>query len=235
MNKEEVDQLYHLLRVASNIDVGTYTTVNGRPADYKTGLTPAEEVSVLYGLCRHLFAGGDYLALVQFSQYYGSRFLLDPIYEAIREKGWKPSRIVEFGAGLGWLGRGLAFKLGFLPTLSVDKRPWTLIDVLADLETEEGIAKVLAELSPGDLIVAADVLHCLDDPREVMEHFLEWPVAALEYCPADTEYVESYSTQISRHGASPLVPETLRGSFPDRSVDITNLDPYMLLLVESKK
>lgn len=231
MNKEEVDQLYHLLRVASSITGGAAIAIEGKSIDSKTGLTPHEEVSVLYGLCRHLLAGGDYSALVQFSQYYGLKFLLDPTYKAIREKDWGPKRIVEFGAGLGWLGRGLASKLGFLPVLFVDKRPWVLVDVVADLETEEGRVKVLAELRTGDLIVMADLLHCVGDPRRIMEHFSRWPTAVLEYCPVDADYAGSYSAQIGRYGASPLMPEVFEVMFPGREVDIMELDPYILLLV----
>lgn len=236
MNKEQIDEFYHLLRVASNIAGESATMVlGGKPMDFKTGLTPQEQVDVLYGLCQHLLAGGAYSALVKFSQYYGERFLVDPTFHAIGRKNWTFTRIVEFGAGLGWLGRMLAAKFGLLPALFVDKRAWVLIDVVADLETEEGRAKVLSRLKDGDLIVTADLLHCLDDPKEVMEPFSKWPMAVLEYCPVRTDYRVSYSTQISRYGAAPIDPELLQDIFSNRYVDAEDLDPYVLLLVEAAK
>lgn len=225
MNKEQIDELYHLLRVTSNI-------VQGKPVNLKTGLTPAEEVSVLYGLCRHLLAGGDYNALIKFSAYYGERFLLEPTYRAIQRQNWSPTRVVDFGSGLGWLGRGLAANLGLLPTLFVDKRPWTLVDVVADLETEEGRTRVFSMMKDGDLIVMSDFLHCLDNPKEVMEPFSRWPVAALEYCPTRVDYRDSYSTQVSRYGAKPVSSEALQDIFPSRRIDAEDLDPYILLLVD---
>lgn len=232
MNKEQVDQLYHLLRVASNITGEATMAIEGKPMSIKTGLTPHEQVSVLYGLCRHLLAGGDYSALVRFSQYYGLSYLLGPTYESIRQKEWEFTRVVELGAGLGWLGRGLASKFGFLPPLFVDKRPWVLIDVVADLETESGREDVLRRLRADDLIIAADFLHCLGNPEEVMKYFSGWPAAILEYSPADIECAESYSIQIGRYGASSIMPETFREMFPGRKVDIVDLDPYILLLVD---
>lgn len=232
MDKEQVDELYHLLRVASSIsEEGAAIVLDGKPIDPKTGLTPQEEVGVLYGLCRHLLAGGDYAALVRFSQYYGERFLLGPTHSAIGKMGWTFTRVVEFGAGLGWLGRGLAAKFGPLPTLFIDKRSWVLIDVVADLETEEGRSRVLSLLMDGDLIVMSDLLHCLDNPREVMGDFARWPMAILEYSPTRQDYGHSYSAQISRYGAKPIGPEIFYDFFPNRHIDARDLDPYVLLLV----
>jgi len=216
MNKEQIDELYHLLRVASNSD-------------------DQDERSTLFGISKHLLAGGDYLSLVQFSRYYGERFLLGPTRDAILKTDWHTDRVVEFGAGLGWLGRGLAAQLGFRPCLFVDKRQWTMIDVIADLETEQGIQKVLSTMKDGDLIVMSDLLHCLEDPKAIMSHFSDWPTAILEYCPIDADRLESYITQIERYGANPLLPTDLVGVFPNRKVDAVDLDPYVLLLVDKEK
>lgn len=222
MDKQQVDELYHLLRVVSNT------------ADI-SGPLPLEEVNIVRGLTKHLLAGGDYLALVQFSAYYGKTFLLEPTCEAIVKAGWKPHRIVEFGAGLGWLGRGVSGSLGLTPCLFVDKRNWTLIDIIADLETDQGLEEILTVMKDGDLIVAADFLHCLDDPEGVMSQFSKWPMAILEYCPVGKEYAESYSTQIKRYGATPIDPRIFVSMFPGRKVDIVDIDPYILLLVEAEK
>jgi len=228
MEKEQLDDLYHLLRVASN-------TVEKTTIDLKTGFTPHEEVNILYGLCRHLLVGGDYDALIQFSQYYGMQFLLEPTYEAIKEKGWKPGRVVELGAGLGWLGRGLAAKLGFLPALFVDKRPWVLIDVVADLETNAGREEVLNQMKPGDLVVMSDFLHCVVSPEKILETFSQVPIAALEYLPVDPDYRDSYKTQLKRHGAVSLDYEFVEDMLASlvRKVDIVDMDPYVLMLIDA--
>jgi hypothetical protein len=229
LEKKEIDQLYHLLRRASNITDEEWSRL-------KTTLTPQEQVNIFYGLARHLLAGGDYLALVQYSQFYGECFLVDPVFNAIKKARWEPSRIVEFGAGLGWLSRGLAAKFGLLPTMLVDKRPWPLINVIADLETKKGVSEVSHNMKKGDIIVMCDVLHCLDDPYEVMANFSRWSIAILEYMPSDDNLKESYSTQILRYGASPIGHiEGLDGVFPGRKSTTIDLDPYILLLVEPGK
>lgn len=215
MYKEQVDELYHLLRVASN--------------------TKGEEAAALYGLARHLLAGGDYLALIQYSAHYGRRFLVEPVIQHIKDTSWQFSRIVEFGAGLGWFGRGLVSGFNYCPCMFVDKRPWTMIDVVADLETEVGKKTVLSRMLPDDVIVMADVLHCLDDPKGIMSCFSQWPLAALEYCSATRHYLESYSIQISRYGAQPVGVEQYKDMFPNRKVDVVDLDPYILLLVDKEE
>jgi len=228
VNKPQVDELYHLLRVVSNGNMPTEEFA-------RTGLTQREVHRIFHGLSRHLLAGGDYEALIQFSAYYGTRFLLKPACEAIVKTGWKPRRIVEFGAGLGWLGRGVSGSLELVPCLFVDKRHWALIDIIADLETDQGVEEVITVMKDGDLIVAKDFLHCLDDPKDVMSQFSKWPMAILEYCPTNEGYAESYITQLRRYGAKPFLPEEFKDMFPDRAVDIVDLDPYILLLVEAEK
>lgn len=226
MNKQQVDEYYHLLRVISNGGMLTEEYA-------KTGRTQSEVNRIFHGLSRHLLAGGDYDALIQFSAYYGSRFLLKPACEAIAKTGWKPRRIVELGAGFGWFGRGVSTSFEVIPCLFVDKRQWVLIDIVADLETDQGLEKILSVMKDGDLIVVADLLHCLDNPGEIMALFSKWPMAILEYCPTNKEYSESYSTQIKRYGANPIEPERFEDMFPDRKIDIVDIDPYLLLLVEA--
>lgn len=228
VSKEQIDEFYHILRCISN------TCMDAPPVDITTGLTSRETIDVCYGLCRHLLAGGDYNALIKFSQYYGQRFLVGHAYDALKESGWKFSRIVEFGAGTGWLGRSLAGKCGCLPCLFIDKRPWALIDIVANLETEEGRNTVLAQLKKDDIIVMSDFLHCLDDPEEVMEPFSRWRTLVLEYYPTTSSYMESYFTQISRYGARSLTPDDLIGPFKGREVNIVEANPYIVLLIESK-
>ncbi len=228
MNKQQIDEYYHLLRVVSNGDMSTEEFT-------QTGRTQREVNNIFHGLSRHLLAGGDYDALIRFSAYYGSRFLLKPACEAILKTDWTPLRIVELGAGFGWFGRGVSARFEVIPCLFVDKRTWVLIDVIADLETDQGLEEILTVMKDGDLIVMADLLHCLDNPKEVMSQFSKWPMAILEYCPTDIEYANSYSAQIKRYGATPIEPDDFAGVFPGREVDVVDLDPYILLLVEAEK
>lgn len=217
MDKAKLDTLYYLLREVSN---------------EASSQQSSELADVVYRLAGHLLAGTNYLGLVRYSRYYGEQFLLQPTYEAICKKDWSPTRFVEFGAALGWLCRGLASKFKIKDVLTIDKRAWTAIDLVADLETAQGIKSVQEVMKDGDVIVAADLLHCLKNPREVMLNFLKWPIVALEYCSADTDYMESYTTQIARYGADPIMPETFGEMFPGRRVDAVDLEPYILLLVD---
>lgn len=228
MNKRDFDQLYHLLRVASN------DAAKG-DINHKTALTSVEVGGVVYGIARHLLAGGDYLALVKFSCYYGENFLVAPTIKAIRKTGWPFTRVVEFGAGMSWLGRGVAASFGLLPTMFVDKRAWTLIDTVADLEAENDRRKVLNRMAAGDLIVMSDFLHCVENPKEIIEAFAGWRMAVLEYCPTDSEYRESYSEQITRHGAKPIVAEEYAEMFAPRYMDVVDLNPYILILANREK
>lgn len=229
MEKKEIDQLYHLLRRLSNIE-------DEKDSRGKATLTNQEQIHTYYGLCRHLLAGGDYQALVQYSQMYGEMFLIEPAYKAIRRANWKPTRIVELGAGLGWLSRGLSAKFGLMPYLLVDKRPWPLTSIVADIETQKGVSEVLRNLKGGDIIVVCDVLHCLDDPYEVMANFSGWPTLVLEYMPEDDNFRESYSTQIMRYGANPLLRiDDFDRIFPCRAHTISDANPYVMLLIEPGK
>lgn len=212
MTKEDIDELYHLMRVASN---GTQ-----------------EEVEVFNGLARHLFAGGHYLSLVQFSAFYGRKFLIEPTCKALREVGWPFNRIIEFGAGLGWLGRGISAGFDLVPTIFVDKRPWTLTDKVLNLESKDGRYAMVKEMQENDLIVMSDFLHCVVDPKAVMAPFSRWRIAVLEYYPRNDIYRKSYYTQIERYGASHIGPEKLLDVFPGRSAKAVDLDPYVLLLVD---
>jgi len=221
VNKEQMDKLYYLLREVSNEGHRQQST---------------EITDAVYGLAQHLLAGRDYLRLIQYSRYYGEKFLLKPTFEAILGKEWVPSRFVEFGAGLGWLCRGLAsrFKIPF--TLTVDKRPWIAIDVLADLETIAGINDVYTQLEKTDIIVMSDFLHCVANPSLILEKFSRWPIAILEYAPTDYDWDENYTEQLKRYGGNPLCPEEIADLYEGthRHTDIIDLDPYILVLIDAE-
>ena len=221
MKKEELDQLYHLLRVVSN-----------DAADGKN----AEPADAVFGLCKHLLCGGDYLSLIQYSAFYGRQFLIEPVYGALKWAGWHPERIVEFGAGLGWLGRGLSVKFGLLPALFVDKRHWSLIDVVADLETDEGVDKVLNVMKDGDLIVMSDFLHCVEEPLAILEAFSKWNTVAIELMPESREQRDSWSSQLLRYGGEPISDlglEFIEGEL-NRQCKAFSSDPHKILLISSE-
>lgn len=222
MRKDQIDELYYLLRETSNEGHRQQST---------------EITDAMYGLAGHLLAGRDYLRLVQYSKYYGDKFLLEPTYEAIRRRGWVPERFVDLGAGLGWLGRGLASKFKIASILSVDKRRWAVIDVLADLETPKGIRELQELLKEGDIIVMSDFLHCVENPHEILTAFSEHPMAVLEYSSTNPDYARNYRDQLERYGGDYIDPEELTRMLSDlgRTVDIEDLDPYILVLIDPKR
>lgn len=224
MEKYELDLLYHHLRVASN---------DADHQDTGAGLTPAEVGDRIFGLCRHLLAGGDYDALVRFNEYYGTKFLLPQVVTAIQNSGWKFDRVVELGAGLGWLGRGLAAETGFKPALFIDKRPWVLIDIVTDLESAAGLDRVLGRLKPRDLIIMADLLHCLEEPRRLIDQLAGWKLVILEYCPSSPRLRQSFTCQIARYGAKALSADDLDYITSKGGRLVGGLEPYVLFLVEA--
>ncbi len=222
MNRTEIDELYHLLRYVSN-----------EAANNKS----PEIASIIYGMSKHLLAGGDYLSLVQYCAYYGENYLLEPTFTSIHSKNWKPKRIVELGAGLGWLGRGLAVRFDLIPTLFVDKRQWAMIDLVADLETSAGLLKVQECLREGDLIVMSDFLHCVENPMSILTAFSKYPIAILEYLPSDFRYSSSYKEQLGRYGGNPQSTEELIVGLSgrlDRKVATRSIGPYVLTLIDKE-
>ena len=218
MKKDRLDELYHLLREVFN---------EGDKAS-STEITDA-----IYGLAGHLLAGKDYLRLIQYSAYYGRTYLLEPTFKAISEAGWQPARIVEFGAGLGWLSRGLASKFKIADVFTIDKRIWVATSLVANLETTDGITAVIHQMKDGDLIVMSDFLHCVTNPKEILETFDQWPIAILEYMPVDQDYASSWEYQLKRYGGNPIDPGDLSKMLSSlgRHTDIKDLEPYVLILI----
>lgn len=152
----------------------------------------------------------------------------------IKETGWDFSRVVELGAGLGWFGAEISARCAMLPVVTVDKRTWPSISLVADLETKEGLDALAGELHPTDLIVMCDFLHCIDNPKKLLAALNIWPLAILEYCPHKNSHRFSYSIQTSRYGALPLSSVDFSGMlFPEgREVKRVHMEPYELMLVE---
>ena len=189
MNKSQLDDYYHLLRELCISD----------------DIVQKEAVA---GITSHLTGtGGDYNGLLRFSSFYITKYILSGAIELIgKSLGPKLefSRVVELGAGFCALGRGIAEACGHLPALFVDKRHWTLIDIVADIETKNGVKRVLDEMRNGDFVVMSELLHCLDDPKKTLEPFREWPMLVVEYKPLRDDYKLSYNTQIKKFGCQPV-------------------------------
>jgi len=220
MEKEQLDELYHLLRVAA---------LSRNPGDTIAAANIAD----------HLLRGGNYLSLVQYSAYYGNKYLLDPVYEALDSSDIEFGRIVEFGAGLGWLSRGLAVKYAAsgrrtATYTTVDKRAWSAMDVVADLETENGISVAQDMLCADDLIIMADFLHCVEDPTRFIDEFPQWPMLVLEYMPTNTEHIVSFHEQLEHFGASSFIPEDIPSMFLCRDIEVTNIEPYVMILATER-
>ena len=144
-----------------------------------------------------------------------------------------PARIVEFGAGLGWLSRGLASRFGIPGVMTVDKRPWGGIDILADLETQKGLNMVHARMKDGDVIVMADFLHCVCNPGEILQKFDNWPIVALEYIPSVLVYDESFRTQLARYGTTALTKGSFWEAFHGLHVVPTRVGNYILAIYKA--
>lgn len=226
MEKDKVDELYHQLRsVYLNDDI--------------------TEKEAIMGITSHLTqphsSQGDYNGLLRFLSWYGEKFLLQDVYDIMVKCELKPERIVELGAGLGWLGRGLARLYGNIPLMSVDKRQWVLIDVVADIESTNGRARVVDELKPKDVVVMSELIHCLDNPAETLYPFCAWPVVAVEYYPSmdapthaqaikTAEYRSSYNMQISRFHCNPV--DGFSEVFPNSKCQEFHHFPHTIVVAE---
>ena len=220
MFKEQVDELYHLLRVVSN-----------DAAD-----DDRDQNDAFVWLVKHVLEGGYYLGLVKYCAFYGEKFLLQRTYEAICDTKWEFTRIAEFGAGLGWLSRGLASKFKIADVITVDKRLWGAINLVADLETSSGLGVVGEALRKGDLIVMSDFLHCVENPGSILHAFSEYPMAVLEYMPTNTTFTESFNNQLRRYGGDPINAEEMLKIVKStgRYTVIIDLDPYVLMLIDKE-
>lgn len=211
MNKYEVDEYYHDLRML-------YLS------------SDVQQKEAILGITTHLTTPeGDYNGLLRYLAWYGESYLLPEVLGVLHQSNVKFSRIVDFGAGLGWLGRGIADGYKGLPTLFVDKRQWVLTDIIADLETTNGRDRVLDALQPGDIIVMSELLHCLDNPEKVLKPFEKWPMLVVEYSAWSSRYMQSYNEQIAKFGCVPVV--SLGPIFPGRRISSRPVEPYKIAFI----
>lgn len=213
MEKQDLDEFYHLLRELCVTD----------------DIVQKEAVA---GLVTHLTQPtGNYMGLLRFLSYYGERYILPSVVKMLLSSRHllKFSRIVELGAGFGWLGRGVSRAFNQMVVIFVDKRQWVFTDIVADIETENGVRRVLDELKDGDLIVMSELLHCLNNPRDTLEPFSKWPMLVVEYWPVSEEYGESYRAQITRFGCKPV--GSIRDVFPGAKMQFFNTSTHGVWLV----
>ena len=195
MDKSQWDHYYHELRKLSLTD-------------------DLIQKEAIVGITTHLTKpGGDYQGLLRFLAYYGELFILPDVIAFLEfNRTLKFNRVVELGAGFGWLGRGLSTNFN-IPAVYVDKRQFTSIDIVADIESVNGRQRVLDILKDGDLIVMSEVLHCLNEPADVMSSFAKWPKLVIEYQPVNQDFKKSYEEQIRKLGCT--VFPGIRQVFPD--------------------
>lgn len=215
MDKIQIDELYHNLREL-----------------YVTNDVLQKEA--IEGLITHLSKpSGNYDGLLRYLNYYGEKYTLPSVLIfmqrlAFPHKTNQYTRVVELGAGTGWLGRGLA-KAFNVPVLLVDKRQFYCIDIVADIEAVNGRKRVLDALLPGDLIVASELLHCLDNPEKVMESFTKYDILAVEYWPEKNSYRISYNKQISSLGCTPV--RSVRDIFPRSRIESSANDTHIFWMI----
>jgi len=213
---ENIDQLYHLLRLVSN--------------EGDSHLNAS-----IIGLTKHLLDGGDYPGLLRFLQFYGETFLSDAVSSIIKEEDIRFERVVEIGAGFGWMSRGISARHGLLPCVLVDKRQWSSIDELIDLETEAGVNRLLSILKPNDLIVMSEFLHCISDPIKLMYKLEPWDKLIIEYMSVNKDFQESYDEQVSRYGCCSIDSGYMKMIFSPNIRRVENLEPYVLVYVQGNK
>lgn len=212
MDKKVIDELYHNLReLCVTEDI--------------------QQKEAVLGITTHLtIPGGDYNGLLKFLAYYGENYLLPHAIKILESNRVQFTRIVEFGAGLGWLGRGLSNAAKGIPVVFVDKRQYVFTDLVADLETIQGSKGVLEQMRDGDLIVMSELLHCLDDPEKVLRPFTKWPMLVIEYWPWSSRYKLSYDEQIAKFDCAPI--KDFRSVFPGSRITSSPLEPHAFLLVQ---
>lgn len=226
MQQNDLDEFYHLLRKLSND-----RSDNG-----------ILQLGIVKGLARHILDGGDYLALVQWSEYYGTNYLLKPSFQILIKNGIQPKRIIDIGAGLGWLGRGLQLKysqkLNYLPLLkTIDKRNWTAIDTIANMEDDTDRQKVISSLVDGDLVVMCDFLHCTTNPDVILDDLRKYDTLILEYMSLIGDYRDSYFKQLSRYGATSFGSDQLSSIISKgfRKATAVNADGQYILALLGKE
>ena len=200
MNRRQLDEMYHLLR------------------ELNTSGDMVQQEAIA-GIVSHLTTPkGDYTGLLRFLTYYAEKYELPDVLKFAHKNIDMDSvtGIIELGAGFGWLARGLSSEFNNKSFNLVDKRQWVGIDIVADIESTNGIKRVLDFLNPNDLIVMSEFLHCLPDPKLVMDKFAKWPLLVIEYMPENQRHNDSFIAQLTNFGHPEMA--SIGDIFPDRQI-----------------
>lgn len=213
MNKVQLDELYHELRKLCVTD-------------------DVFQKEAIAGITSHLTQPcGDYTGLLRFLSYYGEEYILPSVVMLLHwpDPPFEFSRVIELGSGFGWLGRGISRAFNQVPVVFIDKRQWALTDIVTDIETENGVERVLEQMQPGDLVVMSELLHCLEDPKKTLTPFRKWPMLVVEYQPVRESFEQSYNAQIKKFGCKPI--DSIRRIFSDAKVLSNSTNTHCVCIV----
>ncbi len=170
------------------------------------GLSKLERIDILRGLERHILDGGDYPALLRFCRMYGTDFILPYVIHDITDIfGSDFNNIIDFGAGLCWLGEGIAdhFRKNSqrdYTVINIDKRYWPGVNLVLDIEeSAEEFSKL--PIQSNDLVVMCDSLHCINCQYDLLKATSNASVVVIEFFPSNIDHMTSYNTQLKRYGA----------------------------------
>jgi len=173
--------------------------------------------------------GGNYSALLKYLEYYGTQFLLPRACDYAAHMFHDKSVVVELGAGTGWFGEAIAQRLG-ASYLATDKRDWTKQTNVVDLETEDGLRRINFEGRSDVLVVAVDLLHCLEPTwrLKLYSQLAKVSFMVAEYRPTKPTQRMSYDKQIEHLGCYRFSPSEL-GTWVPNAKD-TRIGQYYVML-----
>ncbi len=224
MEKDQIDQLYHLLRQLSNESADPSDNI-----DRLSKLTPSQEAAAIKGLVNHLDKD-NYSQLLSFCSMYGMKYILPSVIRIIRENEIHPARFIDVGCGNGWLGSNLGVRFNTSYKL-VDKREHIMGIEVLDLETHRGLEAFKDMLDDYDIITMCDFLHCVNNPEEILSALHDHHVVVVEYVPSLVSHMESYKAQLQRYGATPFNQDEIRDLLFPRVLDMIDIDPYEIYLL----
>ncbi len=224
MEKEQVDQLYHLLRQLSNEAADPSTTV-----DKLSQLTVSQEAAAIKGLINHLDKS-NYPQLLSFSTMYGMKYIVPAVAKIIKQNNVQVNRFLDVGCGNGWLGINLSLRFNKSHVL-IDKREHIFGTIPLNFEIPKDMDTFKSMIADYDVITMCDFLHCVDNPKAILDAIPWNNIVVVEYIPSKESYMDSYKSQLARYGASSFTHEELCDILYPRVLDMIDADPYEIFLL----